>query len=381
MKLKTINNFNFKGKKVLLRVDLNSEVINKKVILSDRIIEHAKTIKQLIRKKAKVVVLAYQSRPGEKDFISLKQHAGLLNKYVKIKFVNDIIGKKAVNGIKKLKQGEALLLDNIRFLKEEFKPSIKNKIVKILAPLFDYYISDAFSIVHRNQTSIVSFPKVLKSCVGRTMEKELKNIKKIRLGRGLFILGGAKPKENILLLDSLKGRNNKILTCGLFGQLCLIAKGHNLGAQNKFLQKKLKYIPKLKKLVKYVETPLDLAVKIKGKRKDISVERFPSKYEVFDIGPLTAKKYTKAIKDAKSIFLKGTAGYCEEKQFCTGTKAILKTIERSKAFSVISGGHTLTAIKQLKIKKQKLGYVSLSGGALLNYLAGKKLPGLEALKC
>lgn len=376
MRYKTISDIKPKGKRILLRVDLNSEIIKGKIIISDRLIAHAKTIKELLRKKAKVVVIAHQSRPGKKDFISLKQHAKLLNKYVKISFVNDILGNKAINKIKKLKQGEALLLENIRFLKEEFKPSTSNKIVKTLAPLFDYYINDAFSIAHRRHTSIVSFPKKLPSCIGRVMENEVKNLRKIKnMKNCLFILGGAKPEDSILLL-----KNKKVLTCGLFGHLCLIAKGHNLGAQNKFLKKELRFIPRIKRHVKNVETPIDLAIKINNKRKEVVIKEFPSKYEIFDIGPETTKGYVEYIKKAKTIFLKGTAGDCEDKKFCKGTKAILKAIEKSRAFSIVAGGHTNTALKRLKINRNKIGYVSLSGGALVAHLSGKKLPGLEVLK-
>src|SRR3989344_5905750 len=120
MRFKTLKDFNLKGKTVLLRIDINSEIKKGKPVLSERIIEHAKTIKELKKKKAKTVVLAHQSRPGKKDFTSLKEHAKLLNKYVKINFIDSVIDDKAVEAIKNLKEGEAILLDNIRGVKEEF---------------------------------------------------------------------------------------------------------------------------------------------------------------------------------------------------------------------------------------------------------------------
>ncbi|MEK6855385.1 MAG: phosphoglycerate kinase [Nanoarchaeota archaeon] len=375
MDYKTLDDFSFKGKRVLLRSDINSEISDKKVILNDRIIESAKTIKELQQKGASVVVLAHQGRPGKKDFISLKQHSKLLNKYVKIKFVPSIIKDKALNEIKNLKNGEALLLENIRFLKEEFTPP-DNKIVKTLSPLFDYYVNDAFSVSHREQTSIVGFPKILRSCIGRVMEKELKNLDKIKINNCLFILGGAKAEENILLL-----KNKNVLTCGIFGQLCVIAKGKNLGAQNKFLKDELKIILQLKRnLHKGVITPADFALKIKNKRAELSISEFPSKYEIFDIGEKTQEIYIDKIKNAEAVFMKGTAGYCEEKQFCRGTKSILNAISNSGAFSIICGGHLTSALRKLKINKDKFDYISLSGGATVEYIAGKKLPGLEVLK-
>ncbi|MBI2452116.1 phosphoglycerate kinase [Candidatus Pacearchaeota archaeon] len=379
MKFRTLDDFNFKGKHVLVRTDINSEVENGRVILNDRIIETAKTIKELQKKRAKIVLLAHQGRPGDKDFTSLKQHAKLLNKFFRVKFVQDIIGKKAIAEIKNLKDGQAILLENVRYLKDEMSPSIKNSLIKTLAPLFDIYINDAFSVSHRSQTSVVSFPQILPSGIGRTMEKELKSLEKIKLRNTLFILAGSKTEENLSLLKKIKNKKN-VLACGIFGQLCTIAKGKNLGAQNKFLADKLKFVPELKSLVKNIRTPIDFAVKVNNKRKELSLNEFPSKYEIFDIGKKTILKYKKRIKKAKSIFMKGTVGYCEEKQFCLGTKKILEAIASSKSFSILGGGHTNSALKKLKINKDKFDYVSLSGGALVEYLAGKNLRGLEALK-
>ncbi|MCK5149615.1 phosphoglycerate kinase [Candidatus Pacearchaeota archaeon] len=369
--MKTLSDFNLKNKTVLLRTDLNSDVVNNKLLPSERIKKSVKTILELKKKKAKVVILAHQGRPKESDFISLKQHAKLLNKYVKVKFVKNIIGKKAEKEIKNLKSGEILLLENIRFLKDEFNPG-KNKIIKKLIPLLDFYVNDAFSICHRKQTSITSFPKYLPHCAGRLLEQEVKALKKIKIKNCLYILGGAKPEDNIKLL-----KGNKVLACGLFGQLCTIAKGKNFGAQNRYLKNKLYLIKKLKKKLKNVLTPVDFAVKVNKKRKELLLKEFPSKYEIFDIGKKTIKEYIAEIKKAKAIYMKGPAGFCADKKFCKGTKAILNAITKHKRFSLIGGGHLNDAIKT---NKNKFNHISLSGGALLRYIAGEKLPGLEVLK-
>lgn len=384
----TIDDFDFEGKRVLLRVDLNSVVVNGKVKISDRIIEHAKTIKELIEKKARVVVLAHQGRPGDKDFISLKQHAKLLNKYVKIKFVDDIIGDKAIIAIKNLKNGEALLLDNVRFLKEELDYKKGNKFVERLKPLFDIFVSDAFSVTHRKQTSVVGFAEVLPNCLGRTLEKEINAVQNMELSKKpcVYVIGGEKPDDYMSLITYAL-RNDKvdrILACGLFGQLCLIAKGYNLGGQNKYLEKKglLGVVSEIRKLLRYnkIETPVDMAVNYKGERKDLDLNEFPVKEEIFDIGAKTAKKYGEIIKGAKTILMKGTCGYAQDKRFSQGTRAVLKAIERSDAFSLIGGGHSSTAVKELRINKSRISYISLSGGALIGYLSGEKLPGLEVLR-
>lgn len=376
MKLKTLSDFNFKNKRVLLRSDLNSEVIDGKILMNDRIVESAKTINELKQKGAKVVVLAHQSRPGEEDFISLKQHSRLLNKITKVKFIEDILGKKAINAIVNLKSGEALLLENVRTLKEEFFPSINNALVKILSPLFDIYLNDAFSVSHRRQTSVVSFPQVLPSGIGRTMEKELKNLDKIKLHNSLLVLGGAKVEESLLLM----GKAKKVLTSGILALLFLSLKGYKFGAEDKILEKYKKYFRELKKYSNNVVLPVDLAVNVNGKRKDLELDEFPSDFLIYDIGEKTIEIYVEEIKKAKAVFMKGPAGICESREFCLGTKEILKAIAESKAFSVIGGGHTISALKRFKLNKSDFDYVSLSGGALIEYLAGKKLPGLEVLR-
>jgi len=374
--MKTLSDFNFNNKRVLLRADLNSDVLNGRVLISERIKASVKTISELKKKKARIVIISHQGRPGKDDFLSLRQHSNLLNKYTKVRFIPETIGKNAINAIKNIKSGEAILLENLRFLKDEFHPEKKdNNLVKKLFPLFDIYVNDAFSACHRNQTPIVSFPKYLKSCAGRLLESEINAIKKINLKKTLFILGGAKPEDDMKLL-----KGNEVLACGLFGQLCVIAKGKNLGFQNKFLKDKLHLIKKLKTKLKNVETPVDFAVKINNKRKEFLLEEFPSKYEIFDIGKKTIEKFKKKIKKAKSVYMKGPAGFSTEKNFSLGTRSILNAITKSRAFSVIGGGHLSDTLERYKISKNRFNYVSLSGGALLRYLAGEKLPGLDALK-
>jgi phosphoglycerate kinase len=371
--MKTLDDFDFEGKRVLVRSDLNSDVQNGKLLKSERIKEAAITINELKKKEARVVILAHQGRPGDDDFISLKQHCKQLNKYVKVVFVEDIIGKKAEEKIKNLKNGEAILLENVRNLKEEFDTR-ENKLTQFCLRLFDIYVNDAFSVCHRPQASILLPKYIKKSCAGRILEREVKALQKLKLKKTLYILGGAKPKDNIKLLGK-----NKVLSCGLFGQVCLINKGKKLGEQEKYLNRKSIFIKISKDKLSNVETPIDFAVNING-RKEIPLSGFPNEHEIFDIGSLTQKKYLEEIKKAKAIYMKGPAGDCSKRIFSNGTFAILRAVAESKAFSVIGGGHLSDAIKASKVNVKKFGHISLSGGALLNYIAGEKLPGLEVLK-
>jgi len=245
MEISTLDNFDFFNKEVLLRVDINSPIKNKKISSKKRIDSIIETVNELKRKKAKIILIAHQGNKGKSDFISLKQHAYIINKKTKIQFINDIIGNKARWAVNNLKNGEAILLENIRFLDDEFFPSKKNNsIIKFFVPLIDVYINDAFSVCHRNQTSMVSFSRYVPSLAGRLLEKELRALEKINLKTALFVLGGAKLEENVDLVSS---KSNKILTAGLLAPFCHIALGKNLGLQNKILAKEKKLLIKLKK--------------------------------------------------------------------------------------------------------------------------------------
>ena len=387
-KIPTLSSYNFNNKLVLLRSDLNSDVKNGKILPSQRIKESAATIKELTKKGARVVVIAHQGRKGNKDYTTLEQHAKQLNKYVKIKYVNDVIGNDALEEVRLLGSGEALLLDNIRFVEDEMSP--KNKPNKILKFFFgnkyfkpDFYVNDAFSVSHREQTSITEFPKYVKSCIGRVMEKELKALEKIRLKDTLYILAGAKPEDNMKLMKP--GR--KIIAAGLFGQLCLIASGKDLGFMNKYFEKTgdIKVIPELRKALKRlgakVVLPVDYAVKgRRGSRVEIPLDEFPNEFEIYDIGKQTQELFADEIKRAKSVYVKGPVGYTEDEKFAEGTYAVLRAVAKNNGFSLIGGGHISNAITRSGISKKKFGYISLSGGALISYLAGEKLVGVEVLK-
>ena len=303
----------------------------------------------------------------------------MVNKLTKIKFIGDIVGKKSEKAISNLKDGQAILLENIRYLKDEYKLKGKNKIVDFFKDKIDIYINDAFSMSHRDEASLTFLPrKINEKAIGPVLENELKNVEKLKsnLNNSLFILGGNKVADIQLLLN----RKN-ILPTGTLALLVLKAKGYDLGKkQTSALRDQLKFIPVIKKNLRNIRIPKDLAFNVNGKRKDISREDFPSNHLALDIGKETIEDYKKEIKKSKKIFWKGTAGDNSKKPFEAGTKELLKSLEKSKAFIVIAGGHSQTAIERYKINIKNKGYLSLSGGALVQYIAGKKLPGLEVLK-
>jgi len=398
----TLDDVDVKDKTVLLRIDINVpyDAETGKISDSDRLRDHAKTVRELSDKGAKLVVLAHQGRAGDPDFIHLDQHAKLLEKHVgkKVNFVDDIIGEKAKKEIKALRPGQILLLDNVRFLEDETqnKPpeeQAKSQIVRNLAPLADIFVNDAFSVAHRSQASVVGFTPVLISCAGRNMASEVGPLEGIFATMKMskydtFIVGGAKPDEPLDVASHVlrEGTVEKVLTGGIIGQLFLMAKGIDLGAPGEFIRKKGwdEYLPQTEELIsKYgdkIETPVDLAVDANGERKEVQVEKLPTEYDALDIGSKTIEKYSKIIKESITIGVKGPMGVYEDDRFGIGTKKILEAVGESHAISLIGGGHTLNAVEKYGVDKTMFTHVSLGGGSLITFLSGKPMPAIEALK-
>ena len=397
----TLDDVQVADKVVLVRVDFNSPVDpeSKKVLDDSRIRAHGEsTIKELAEKGAKVVILAHQGRRGDPDFIPLKQHAEILRKVLgkPVKYVDDVFGEKAKKAIKNMKRGEILVLDNVRNFAGETKEGTpedhaKTELVRNLAPLADIFVNDAFAAAHRAHVSIIGLTAVLPSVAGRIMERELKSLSRVLEKPEkpcVFVLGGAKGDDSLEISRYVLGNNiaDFILTGGVIGQLFLAAKGVNLGKPNiEFLEKKelMGLLPGIKELMqkypKKIETPVDVAVETNGKRKEISINDLPTNYPMFDIGAKTVDEYAKIIRNAKSIVVSGPMGVFERSEFIFGTKKILEEIADSKAFSLAGGGHTIAALQELGLAN-KISYVSTAGGALIEFLMGKKLPGVVALE-
>jgi phosphoglycerate kinase len=401
VKFKTLDDFQVKGKTVLVRVDFNSEIdpVTKKVNSDVRIRAHAEsTIKELSDKGAKVVILAHQGRKGDPDFTPLVQHAEILGNILQrpIKYVEDIYGEKAQAAIKGLKNGEILVLANVRGFDGETKNGTpeqhsKTPLVQNLAPLADLFVNDAFAAAHRGHVSMVGFTAVLPSAAGRIMERELKS-----LSRALekpekpcvYVMGGAKADDSLEISKYVlsNGIADYVLTGGVTGQLFLVASDANLGKGNMaYLEKKelTQFVSGIKQLIDQfpdkIMVPQDFALDIKGKRKEISVKQLPTEESIMDIGKKTAQAYAEIISKAKSIVVSGPMGVYENKEFNYGTKTVFTAIANSKAFSLAGGGNTIAAIAEYGLT-DKISYISTAGGALIEFLMGKKLPGVVALE-
>ncbi len=401
VKFKTLDDFDVKNKVVLVRVDFNSEIdpATKKVTSDVRIKAHAEsTLKELAEKGAKTVVLAHQGRKGDPDFTPLKQHSEILSKILKcpVKYVDDLFGEKAKKEIKNLKSGEILVLENVRGFDGETKNGTpeqhsKSELVQNLAPLADLFVNDAFAAAHRGHVSMVGFTAVLPSAAGRIMERELKS-----LGKALekpekpcvYVMGGAKADDSLEISKYVLGNGiaDYVLVGGVTSQLFLAAKGVDLGKKTMdFLAKKelIQFIPGIKELLKQypdkVILPEDVALDVDGKRKEIPVSKLPTENSIYDIGAKTVDNFAKIIAKAKAIVVSGPMGVYENKEFNYGTKKVFEAIANSKAFSLAGGGNTIAAIAEYGLSK-KIGYISTAGGALIEFLMGKKLPGVVALE-
>ncbi len=394
----TLDDVDLKGKKVFVRVDMNSPVDeNGKIVGEDRIRGCAETIKEISNKGAKTIVLAHQGRAGDPDFTTLEQHAVILGKYTgkKVEYIPDVIGQGVFDKVGKMKDGDIILLDNVRLLAEEtlersIEEHAKSIFVRRLSLLGDFYVNDAFSAAHRAHASVVGFATVMPMVAGRLMERELTSIAKaMETPRKplVLVIGGAKPDDSLKIMKHWLEKKivDKILTSGVVGELVLLASGCKLGKPTMDYLEKKKYtalVPAIKELTKFysaIEMPSDLAVD-KGGRKEFEVSALPIDAQIKDIGTKTADRYAAIIKSAGTVVVNGPAGVYEEEAFSKGTRTILRAITESKCFSLIGGGNTISAIDEAHLSKKKFSYISLAGKALISYLAGEPMPGVDALR-
>ncbi|MDR2203943.1 MAG: phosphoglycerate kinase [Nitrososphaerota archaeon] len=397
---KTLDDFDVKSKTVIVRVDFNSELDFKtKQVTSDvRICAHAQcTLKELAEKGAKIVVMSHQGRKGDPDYAELDQHVTILQRFLKssVKYVDDLFGETAKNEIRQLHNGELLVLANVRRWSEETKKGTpeqqsKTELVQNLAPLADLFVNDAFSVAHRDNVSVVGFTAVLPSAAGRIMERELRQLKALEKPRHpcVYVLGGAKADDSLEISKYILNNNvaDNLLLGGIISQLFMTAKGITLGKGTMdFLEKKdlLHLIPGIQELLvshpDKILLPIDVALNVSGKRTEVSVNQLPSEYPIFDIGTKTVKNYAKILSKAQSIVVSGPLGVYENKDFCYGSKTIFETIANSDVLSLAGGGNTIAAIDQFGLTA-KIRYISTAGGALVEALMGKKLPGVTALE-
>ncbi len=393
MRILTLDDLDATGKTVFLRVDMNVPIHPQKldIIEHSRINEASITIKDLSR--SKVVVGSHQGRVGRYDYIGMEQHARVLEKILgkKVDYVEDVMGPEARKRISSMSDGDVLILDNLRFCAEEnyeFDPAeaAKTVMVRRLSELFDLCVLDCFPSAHRSHPSIVGFPYILPACGGRLVANEvnsLDNILTVAKAPFIIVLGGAKIADRLEAIDTLiqSGRADQVLLTGLISNLFLSA--HGKMKRNKAIVKEDFLIEKAQKLIlKYPNvftTPLDFAVEKNGKRMEKDIEDLDENDVVLDIGHKTVESYARIIKGAGTVFMSGPAGAFERPDYSFGTENLLKAVASSMSTTIVSGGHLTAALQKFGLSEH-IDHVSTAGGALVLYLAGKRLPMIEVLE-
>lgn len=396
MNFRTLDQAKVEGKTVLVRVDINSPIDPETGKITDdtRIRECIPTLKELSEKGAKVVVLAHQGRPGDEDFTTLEMHAKRLEEIsgLHVKYIPDILGPSAQEAIKKMGQGEILILENVRFCAEESlskppKELAKTYLVRELSKLADIYVNDAFAAAHRSQPSLVGFGVKLPTFAGRLMEREIRG-----LSRALspdrpcvYVLGGVKVDDSVKIAENVLNRDiaDEVLTGGLVSLVFLEAAGFQIGDINLHALAERGFREEIEKAKKLLENhpgkigiPMDVVVDARGKGKTLDVKKLPTEFPICDIGPKTVEAYSKKIFNARTVVANGPMGVFEKKQFSMGTFEILRAMARSDGFTIIGGGHLVAAAQSIGVA-DKIKHVSTGGGACISFLAGEKLPVLE----
>jgi phosphoglycerate kinase len=380
----SLKDFDFRNKTALVRVDFNVPIKNGKILDDKRIKAAIPTLKYLIKKRAKIVLMSHLGRPDGKfsEELILAPIGKRLEKLLgsKVMILKDCVGSVAESGIKKLKPGEIALLENLRFYKEEEADDYA--FGKRLAKLGDLYVNDAFGVSHRANSSVHSITKFLPCCAGFLLQKEIDMLSKITQNLDkpfVAILGGAKVSDKIGVINSLLTKVDRLLIGGAMMFTFIKAQGLEIG-KSKVEDDKLDVARKLLANPKIV-LPVDVAIaneaSEKAKSKTVLVQNIPKDMIGLDIGPDTVKYFGTIIKNSKTVFWNGPLGMFEIKKFSKGTNEIAKIISQTKAISVVGGGETAAAVARYS---KKITYISTGGGASLEFVEGKKLPGIKALE-
>lgn len=392
MNKKTVRDIDVKGKKVLVRCDFNvpQDIETRKITDNRRIVAALPTIKYLLEQDAKVILCSHLGRPkGEfKKEFSLKIVADELSRLLEkeVKLAEDVIGESAKKLTSEMNSGDVVLLENVRFHAEEEKND--KEFSKALASMAEIYVNDAFGTAHRAHSSTTGVAEFLPAVCGFLIEKEI-----MFMGSTLenperpfiAILGGAKVSDKIKVIEKLLDKVDKLIIGGGMAFTFLKAQGHSIGksiceydkldlANNILDLAKKKGVEILLPIDTHVSTDYSNDVE----DKFVHSQEIPDGWEGLDIGPDTIKMFSDVIKTAKTVIWNGPLGVCEFSKFEVGTREVGKVLAESDSVSIIGGGDSAAAIEKLGLA-DKITHISTGGGASLEFLEGKKLPGIEAL--
>jgi len=387
MNKKTVRDIDLKGKRVLMRVDFNVPMQDGKVTDDKRIKASLPTIQYVLDQGASVILMSHLGRPkgGPDPEFSLKAAAEVLAGHLgrPVKMAPDCVGPEVEAMAKALQPGEVLMLENTRFHAGEEKNDLE--LAKQLAALGDVYVNDAFGSAHRAHASTEGVARFLPAVSGFLMEQELEY-----LGRAtsnpehpyIAILGGAKISDKILVVENLLSKCDKLIIGGGMANTFLAAKGYNM--QDSLVEAEAIETAKgiLAKYADKIILPVDAVIADKFDAETntqvVDVDKIPAGWRVMDVGPKTLAAYKEALQGARLIVWNGPVGVFEMPKFAEGTFTLARMLAESGATTVIGGGDSASAVKKAGVAKQ-MTHVSTGGGASLEFLEGKELPGVAAL--
>jgi len=399
--MKTIDDIDVNNQRVLLRADLNAPMkqdANGAMQITDdgRLKASVTTINDLRKKNAKIVILAHLGRPkGErKPELSLKPIAKRLGELVgtSITFVDDLNGADTLTIVNALKPGEIAMVENIRYEKDETSKDAteRQKLAKVLATLGDVFVIDGFGVVHREQASVTDIARLLPKAAGRLVQAEQKAFDKVLNNPDrpyVVVLGGSKVSDKLGVINNLISKVDKLLIGGGMAFTFLKAQGFEVG--DSLLE--VDRIDEVKQLMKTAQEknveivlPIDVVI---SKELDgsapvsiVDAHQIPVGQKGLDIGPKTSELFAKKIGEAKTVVWNGPMGVFEVNAFASGTKTVAQALANSNAYSVVGGGDSAAAIRLLGLDESKFDHISTGGGASLELLEGKVLPGLAVLE-
>lgn len=393
--LRTIKQLkNLKGKRVLLRVDFNVPIDKRGITDDTRIRETLPTIKFLLRKGAKVIVITHLGRPEGHvvDSLKLDLVATRVQKLLvkKVEKLHNCVGKNVEAAVKKMKPGDIILLENIRFHPEE--EACDPKFTKALTNLGDIFVNDAFAACHRKHASTAGVAKYLPAYAGFLIEREVKHLSPLLKKPSkpiTLIIGGAKVDTKIGLLKNFMDVAENVLIGGALANTFLAAQGFDVG-KSLFEKDRVETAREVLMLAERrrvkIELPEDVIVADfateYAKTVDLPLEDVEGDMKILDIGSRTQQRFIEIIKKSKTVIWNGPLGLYEFTPFASGTRGVAVALAKlkGKVKSYLGGGDTLDALKRLGIPTKKFTFVSTGGGAMLEFLEGKKLPGIEVLQ-
>jgi len=388
------------GKTVIIRCDFNVPLDGSRITDDGRIVASVPTIKYLVEQGAKVVVISHLGRPeGAPDpKYSLEPAAERLSELLEqpVLFASDTVGVRAEGALKVLTSGGVVVLENLRFNPEETSKdeNVRREFAAKLAAFGDVFISDGFGVVHRKQASVYELAQLIPSYAGFLIQKELEVMERLTVDPErpyAVVLGGSKVSDKLGVIDHLLPSVNKLLIGGGMVFTFLAALGYKVGSsllEEDQIPTVLEYMNRAKSLGVEIVLPVDIVVASKfGADAEVSVTRaseiestpFGETGLGLDIGPESALIFAREIAEAKTVFWNGPMGVFEIDLFASGTKAVAAALTEVQGLSVVGGGDSAAAVRLLGFSDGQFGHISTGGGASLEYLEGKSLPGLEVL--